>query len=242
MGGVHENGAGLGHGSTACAAARWELLTHGQRDVQLAPRLHWIGTTVSAGESDIARIVLKGPGVSDAAHYGKRVRWLAVVHAALFALSVTGVALLIWRGEFFVTLSQRTNVETLTIAFFLLFFGYFVALTAPGAWGALRILALHGDERRKQATLARRPRAPGVAAAFDKVLELEGRPGEPFEIDLRDDIGALGRLRFCGVKVQYLDAFRNGSNTLLAYVEQKLKQVTGQDLSIVQWGSTAKEA
>lgn len=197
---------------------------------------------MSAGESDIARIVLKGPGVSDAAHYGKRVRWLAVVHAALFALSVTGFALLIWRGEFFVTLSQRTNVETLTIAFFLLFFGYFVALTAPGAWGALRILALHGNERRKQASLARRPRVSGVAAAFDKVLELEGRQGEPFEIDLRDDIGALGRLRFCGVKVQHLDSVRNGSNTLLAYVEQKLKQVTGQDISIVQWGSTAKEA
>jgi len=71
---------------------------------------------VSAGESDIARVVLKEPGVSDAAHYGKRVRWLAVVHAALFALFVTGFALLIWRGEFFVTLSQRTNVETLTIA------------------------------------------------------------------------------------------------------------------------------
>src|SRR5690242_10999746 len=81
---------------TACAAARWELLTHGQPDVRLAPRLHWIGTTVSAGESDIARVVLKGPGVSDAAHYAKRVRWLAVVHAALFALSVTGFALLIW--------------------------------------------------------------------------------------------------------------------------------------------------
>src|SRR5690348_4106258 len=92
---------------------------------------------------DLQHAALRGPGVSDAAHYRKRVRWLAIVHVTLFVASLAGIALLIWRGEFFVTLSQRSNVETLTIAFFLLFFGYFAVITAHGAIGAVRIGLFH---------------------------------------------------------------------------------------------------
>src|SRR3954451_12446803 len=88
---------------------------------------------------DLQHAALREPGVSDPAHYRKRVRWLAIVHVILFLASLAGITLLIWRGEFFVTLSQRSNVETLTIAFFLLFFGYFAAVTSAGAVGAARI-------------------------------------------------------------------------------------------------------
>lgn len=187
-------------------------------------------------------MVLREPGVSDAAHYGKRVRWLAAVHAALFVLSLVGFALLIWKGAFFVTLSQRSNVETLTIVFFLLFFGYFAVVSSPGALGALRILALRGDEKKKQANLEKRGRTPGAGAAFDKAVELEGRLGEPFTIEIRDDIGSLGRLQLDGVKITHLDSFRDGSNTLLAYVEHKIEQITGHEVEIVQWRSTDDEA
>lgn len=196
---------------------------------------------MSTGEADIARIVLKEPGVSDAAHYARRVRWLAIVHFVLFTLSLCGFALLVWKGEFFVTLSQRTNVETLTILFFLVFYAYFAVATAPGAWGALRIAALRGDNHSKQARLEKRGRAPGKAAAFDKVLELDGKPSEPFYFELHDEFGSLGRLHICGVKVQHLDSFHDGSNTLLAYLEQRLSKVSGQDISIVQWKSTGEE-
>jgi hypothetical protein len=185
--------------------------------------------------------VLMEPGVSDAAHYRRRVRWLAIVHLALFLLSLVGFALLVWKGRFFVTLSQRSNVETLTIAFFLLFFGYFAVVTSPGALGALRIAMLHGDEKKKQNRLAKRKRQPGAAAAFEKAIEIKGRPGEPFNIELRDEYGSLGRLHFCGVKIQHLDAFEDGSNALLAYVEQKIGKVTGHDVEIVQWESTSEE-
>jgi len=63
---------------------------------------------------------------------------LAAEYLALFICALTGIALLIWKAQLFVTLAQRSNVETLTIAFFLVFFAYLAALSAPGARGARR--------------------------------------------------------------------------------------------------------
>jgi len=196
---------------------------------------------VSTGQADIARIVLKEPGVSDVAHYTRRVKWLAIVHLALFLLSPVGFVLPVGHGELFVTLAQRSNVETLTILFFLVFFAYFAVVTMPGARGAIRIALTHGDQRRKQALLEKRGRAPGRAAAFDKAVELAGKRGEPFDLELRDAVGSLGRLQLCGVKIQHLDSLRDGSNSLLAYVEQMLSKVSGEDVDVVQWQSTGEE-
>lgn len=196
---------------------------------------------MSAGQADIARIVLKEPGVSDPAHYAKRVRWLAATHGALFVFSLVGFALIIWKGKFFVTLSQRSNVETLTIAFFLLIFAYFTVITSPGALGAVRILITAGSQQKKQARLEKRDRTPGGGCAFDKAIELEGKPGEPFAVEVRDEFGSLGRLRFHGVKVEQLDTYRDGSNSLMGYLEQLIQKVTGHDLEIVHWKSTSEE-
>ena len=197
----------------------------------------------------MAHVALRSPGVSDPAHYARRVRWLAIVHAALFLASLAGLALLIWRGAFFVTLSQRSNVETLTIAFFLVFFGYFAVVTAPGAWGAIKIawfvvrlrIARDPDrvERARRAALGKRGR--GASAAFDKAIVLEDAPQESWELELHDAVGSMGRLRFDGVRVEQLDIARNGSNTLLGYVERKLSDLTGAEVTIVQWASIDEE-
>jgi hypothetical protein len=186
-------------------------------------------------------MVLEEPGVSDPAHYARRVRWLAFAHFALFAFSLGGFVLLIWKSRFFVTLAQRSNVETLTITFFLLLFAYFSALTLPGARGALRMIATAGNDQKKQAKLEQRERTAGGAAAFDKAIEIDGKPGEPFIVELRDDTGRLGRIRFHGVKIEILDTYRDGSSSLLGYVEQQVKKITGHDLSIVHWKSTSEE-
>ena len=202
-----------------------------------------------ARNAAILEAALREPGVSDPAHYHRRVTWLAIVHPCLFLCSVAGIVLLIWRGEFFVTLSQRSNVETLTIAFFLVFFAYFAVATAPGAIGALRIawyrmrLRMARDPKRVEAARERAlgERGDGASAAFDKAIELAGAPGKPWEIEVRDAAGSLGRLRFDGVRVMHLDAFRGGSNTLLGYVETMLTKHGGERVSIVHWGSTAEE-
>lgn len=199
---------------------------------------------------DLPRAALRGPGIADPAHYARRVRWLAVVHVALFVGSLGGTVLLIWRGEFFVTLTQRSNVETLTIAFFLLFFGYFAVITAHGALGGVRIGLYHLRARwtRDRARLAARQiaalgrRGSGAAAAFDRAVEIAGHPGEPWEIALADEHGSMGRLRVSGTRIEHLDAFRGGSNGLLGYVEDKLVALAGADITIVQWQSTGREA
>jgi hypothetical protein len=198
---------------------------------------------------DPSRAVLRGPGISDPGHYARRVRWLAAVHVALFLAAIAGEALLIWRGEFFVTLSQRSNVETLTIAFLLLFFGYFAVITAHGAVGGVRIAAyaLRAAATRDRARVEDRKlaalgaRGPGAIAAFDRAIEIADRPGEPWELELRDDHGSMGRIRIAGVRVQHVDAFRGGSNSLLGYFEAKLEELTGAELSIIQWRSTGEE-
>jgi hypothetical protein len=202
-----------------------------------------------ASNTVIDTAALREPGVSDPKHYARRVTWLAIVYPLLLLASLTGIALLVWRGELFVTLAQRSNVETLTIAFLLLFFGYFSIATAPGALGALRIawfrlrLRTARDpkrvEERRLAALGKR--GPGAAAAFDRAIELDGKPGEAWEIEVRDDVGSLGRLRFDGVSVRHVDTFRGGSNTLLGYVERKLRELTRESVSIVQWASTGGE-
>ena len=198
------------------------------------------------GGFHLAEKVLSEPGIRDARHYARRVGWLAVVHPTLCLASLVGLVLLVWRGELFVTLTQRSNVETLTIAFFLVFFAYFTVITAPGALSGLRIMVLRlqqrfaGDhvafEQRKQHRLGDRGEGPCVAV--DKQLELDGHPGEPFEIDIGDDGGLFCHLRCDGVCLQQLDTFRTGSNNLFAYVVRGLAKRTRGELTIVQWSST----
>jgi hypothetical protein len=72
-------------------------------------------------------------------------------------------------------------------------------------------------------------------------VELEGRRGGTWEIDVRDELGSFGKLRVHGVRIQLCDTFRGGSNTVLGYVAHKLCTLTGADLSIVHWGSTHEE-
>lgn len=172
-----------------------------------------------------AHAALESPEVGDARHYRRRITWLAVVHAALFIASVAGIALVVSHGEVLVTLAQRSNVETLTLAFFLVFFGYFAVLMVPGAIGAARIAWIRAAN--KHDTPPRRHRRP-ARAAFDRAIELASAPGQPWEV---------GGVRFDGVRVTHA----GGSNTLLGFVEARLRALTGADFAIVQWGSTDDE-
>lgn len=200
------------------------------------------------GNRAVAHVAFRGRGASDAAHYRRRVTWLAVVHPALFLAALGGIVLLVWRGRLFVTLAQRSNVETLTIAFFLLFFGYFAVVTAPGATGAMQVGWFRLRERlsRDRGRIAKQRMAAlgkpgrGAVVAFDMAIELASAPAKPWEVEIRDEVGSLGHLRFDGVRAVHVGAFRGGSNTVLGYVEDKLRELTGTDVTIVHWGSTGE--
>src|SRR5690242_20699803 len=88
---------------------------------------------------DPFRAIVSEPGVDSPQEYGHRVRRLAATYWGLFGVSLVGEVLVAWRGKYWITLAQRTNVETLTLAFLLIFFAYLAVLSAPGALGALKL-------------------------------------------------------------------------------------------------------
>lgn len=202
---------------------------------------------------DAARTLIREPDVDSPREYRRRVLLLALIYVVLFTLCLVGVALLLLFGRFFVGLSQRSNVETLVIAFFLVLFGYLALLTARGAVGGLRVLGyrlrarLASDrdaiEHRKIGQLG--PVRKGPAVAMNRALERSDRPGEPFDVVVRDQVGSVGRIRIEGVKLQHFDAFRSGSNDLLAFFTRQVCQVLKtdpDDLDVVVWGAIDEES
>jgi hypothetical protein len=180
------------------------------------------------------------------------VRRLATSYVALFALSIVGIAILIWRAQFFVTLAQRSNVETLTLAFLLVLFGYLGSLSAPGTWGALQLVrrarGRDWSERQHRLTAGLRV-VPGnrTTADLNVLLERDGSPGQPFELLVADNAGTMGRLSVDGARLTYRSEYGEGSNEVLAYLERQVQQLVRAkgsqvDVEIVTWKKIDDEA
>lgn len=202
---------------------------------------------------DAGRALIREPEVDSPRHYRRRVFRLALIYLALFTLSLGGIGLLLFFGRFFVGLSQRSNVETLVIAFFLVLFGYLGLLTFRGAKGGLRILGYRlrarssrdpdEVERRKVAALGSTRKGPAVA--LNRLLERSDRPAQAFELAVRDRAGSVGRIRVDGVTLQHLEAYGSGSNDLLAFFTRQVcdvLKVDPDDLDVVVWGTIDEEA
>ncbi len=191
------------------------------------------------------RRFISEPGADNAEHYAQRVRRLATWYVALFGLSLIGLALLVWRAQLYVILAQRSNVETLTLAFLVIFFVYLMVLSAPGAWGVLRMVrhSMGGDWTAKQQRKMRAlgTHAPGETIAdLNLLLEVREQPGETFDLPVADRAGSMGRLRVDGARLRYLPHTNAGANEVLAYFErqvQELLDARGEDveIEIVTW-------
>ena len=72
------------------------------------------------------------------------------------------------------------------------------------------------------------------------VSELSAKRAAADTVEVRDAVASHGRIRFDGVRVEQLDTFR-GSNTFLAYIEQKLRDLTQHEIAIVHWASTHEQ-
>lgn len=199
--------------------------------------------------ADLARTAIREPGVEGPRYYARRVHRLAVFYTGLFVASLVGIALLIWRAQFFVALTQRSNVETLVLAFFLVFFAYVAVLSAPGALGAARIARfavlrrLGRDpasvERLKQAALGP-PGPTSAAVALNVVVAQEGQTGESFTLTVADEHGSLGTLEVRGAEIRLREAPRHGSNSLLAFAAYQIQAVLRErgveaELDVVEW-------
>jgi hypothetical protein len=193
----------------------------------------------------LPELLLKEASVRSVDGYRRRVRALAALYVTLAVLCAAGEWLLIAKGRLFVTLAQRSNVETLTLAFFLVYYAYVGALSLPGAAGALRLaLASLGRgaarESRKARSLARRKRRR-YEAMLNSVVEVSGRV-PPLALPIRDRHGELGRLEFDGVRLVHHESPSDGSNELFAFVAEKVTSLQPARLDVVDWPSLDDES
>ena len=185
--------------------------------------------------------VITEPGAETAEDYARRVRVLAATYAVLFLTCSAGAAILIVHGKLFVTLAQRSNVETLTILFLLVLYAYLATLSASGALGAARLLLFvirqrfAGDplalRKRHMASLPGRGEGPWAALA----RALERTDGERLRFEIAGDAGFLGALEVDGARVRHLET-AGGSADLIAFFVRQVEEVTGEELDIVIWG------
>lgn len=203
----------------------------------------------------ISQQFVREQGTQSVPEYRKRVYRLAAVYLGIVATALASIILIIWHGKFFVTLSQRSNVETLTLAFIIVLFAYLTVVSAPGAWGAAKLVAFNlpawvgGDrdavERRKQRAL--KPKEGDPSAVFlNCLVGLAGQPDEPVRIPLRDATGSLGTLVVDGPHMYHEEAVQSGSNSIFAYFEQRMQQLVRQRdpdarVQIVQWATIDDE-
>jgi hypothetical protein len=205
---------------------------------------------LAGGVSGIARAFVSEPDTDNPRQYARRVRRLALIYVVLLLGSVVGVVLLVWRAQLFVSLAQHSNVETLTLAFLLIFFVYLGALGAPGSFGAgrvlyydllLRLTGLDDDEieRRKMAALGP-PNEEPTRVALNVLLERQGGAGEPFEVAVADTAGLMGRIVVDGASIAHHPAHKDGSDNLLAFFVHQVRRQLRQrgerpSLDVVGW-------
>jgi hypothetical protein len=205
----------------------------------------------------LEQAVIREPGAESAHDYRQRVHRLAAAYVVLFVGSAIGVALLVWQGRLFVSLTQHSNVETLTLAFLMIFFLYLIVLSTPGALGALRIAyydallprlgtSAEEVERRKHAALGP-PRNGPPTAALNVILERNGQPGETFCLPVGDAVGEMGEISVDAAGVTHLPKRRDGSNDVLAFFVHQVNRALKQrgeraEVDVVAWQKIDDEA
>jgi hypothetical protein len=187
--------------------------------------------------------------------YTRRVYWLAGIYLGIVIAATCAIIIIIIQAKLFVTLSQRSNVETLTLAVILLLFAYLALISLPGAWGALKILYYNvpawlgrdraATEQRKHAALRRSPEL-GNAVYLNCVVQRPGQPWTPIRIPLQDAAGELGTIVIDGVKLFHEEGYQKVSNSIFAYFEQRIGQLVQQrdpkaEVQIVQWSTINDE-
>jgi hypothetical protein len=194
--------------------------------------------------------VIREPGADSPHDYSQRVRRLAAAYLVLCVGSTIGIGLLVWRARLFLSLTQQSNVETLTLAFLMVFFAYLGVLSAPGALGALRVAYYDGllrrlgaaqeeVERRKHAALGP-PHGDPPVAALNVILERNGQPCQAFGVPVRDAIGDMGQIVVDAAGLTHRPARDAGSNDVLAYFVHQVKQVLElrgecREIDVVAW-------
>jgi len=189
----------------------------------------------------------------DPDRYGARVRWLGVIYLVLNLLSLIIMGVILWRVKFFITLAQRSNVETLTLMIVFVLALYYLVSTGRGFWGALRLFryelpqrwarddeARQAIEQRKQAAL--KDGGEAIFVCFDQAIQLQGDPEAPLRWPVGDASGALGEIVVRGVKATYRPRKAGMSSSIFEFLEDQIQYAVQQRdpeamLDVTQWST-----
>jgi hypothetical protein len=192
----------------------------------------------------LAEKAIKEVVTRTAPRYDARVRGLAAIYVFLNLVSIAIIVTIVWRGQFFVTLSQRSNIETLTLAIVLVLAVYYVATTFSGFVGAIRILVLNAGDlnREDRKHRAMRPGTESKYVTFDQEIRLQGKPDQNLTWEVSDEAGKLGDLEIDGVKVTFYPQKDGISDTFFEFfadqIEDALKKRDLEaSVQITQWSS-----
>ncbi|MEO8286975.1 MAG: hypothetical protein ABI670_11125 [Chloroflexota bacterium] len=176
--------------------------------------------------------------------YAKRVRMMALIYIVLNLIAIAIIIIILWRVQFFITIAQRSNVETLTLAIIFILAVYYIATTFKGFVGALRMFALNAGsrnrEQRKQSAL--KTGGSPMYACFDQAVCLENKHSEPIKWELVDEAGKLGELVISGVKATYYPLKSGINNSLFEFLADQIEHAMQRrdldaSLQITQWSS-----
>ncbi len=174
----------------------------------------------------------------------RRTNWLIAIHLALATAAVAVLALVVWRIRILVTLAQRSNVETLVIAFVVIFLGYLLVTTAPATIGAIRILIYRamGTDRAQRALQrkARKDRKETKRSHMNVAVRAPG--GRDVEIPIQDRFGKICTLKLHLTEVVFEDAPEELTHSVLQLVVDKLREVgtldgTEHHPKVIYWDS-----
>ncbi len=99
-----------------------------------------------------------------AAQYRRRVYLMAGIYVLLNVTALLSIIVIVWQYRLFVTLAQRSNIETLTLAIIAVLFAYFIITTHDGFIGAVKMLFYNLPL--------------GGGGATDKDAAADGKPGK----------------------------------------------------------------
>ena len=197
-------------------------------------------------------LLIREPQADTARQFSARVYFLGALYAILFLSSIAGLVLIIQWARLFVTLAQRSNVETLILLFFVAFYLYFVFLSWRGAAGTLRLLfysaigAVKGREAAERMKTAHlRQPAMRHSVAVNLVVESDEGP-RAFQLKVADDFGEIGVLEIDGARLTYHANYKGSSSEVFIYLVHQANQLLQPDyrrrLDIVEWDTINGES
>jgi hypothetical protein len=181
---------------------------------------------------------------TDPAALRRRTNWLIAIHLLLAAAAITVLALVAWRIRLLITLAQRSNVETLVIAFVVIFLAYILVTTAPATIGALRILGYRamGIER-EQRSLQRKVRSDRKETKRSHMnLAVRGPGGRDVEIPIQDRFGKICALKLHLTELAFEEAPEQLTHSVFQLVVEQLGKVgtldgTEHQPKVIYWDS-----